>query len=254
MHNRNFSRAQLANFSGFRKSLTVLVMAWSLALAPQTALAQTDAQTKVQPVAAKRHASATASALQKEIGKQPSEDRGAPHEGVKVHGHWVIEVHNPDGTLVSKTEFENSLTAGGVFQFTYILSQAATVGLWQVQLSSSNGGPCQQGSVATSCVIVEPNDAMTTSSSVTKNLLAQGITIDPFYMQLSGSATITANQNATIDSVKTLLGTCSPLVSTSSCSGNQVQGFVSFSGTTLTQPVQVVPGQIVQVTVKISFS
>ena len=29
--------------------------------------------------------------------------------GIKVHGHWKFVVHNPDGTLVSTREFENSL-------------------------------------------------------------------------------------------------------------------------------------------------
>jgi hypothetical protein len=30
-------------------------------------------------------------------------------EGIQVHGDWVIEVHDPDGTLVEKREFENAL-------------------------------------------------------------------------------------------------------------------------------------------------
>jgi hypothetical protein len=33
-------------------------------------------------------------------------------EAVKVHGHWTIEVRNPDGTLVKHVEFENSLDPG----------------------------------------------------------------------------------------------------------------------------------------------
>jgi hypothetical protein len=36
-------------------------------------------------------------------------------EGIKVHGHWVIEVKNPDGKLVSRTEFENALSPGFPF-------------------------------------------------------------------------------------------------------------------------------------------
>ena len=34
-------------------------------------------------------------------------------QGIKVHGHWTIEVRDPDGTLVTYREFENSLTAAG---------------------------------------------------------------------------------------------------------------------------------------------
>ncbi len=35
-----------------------------------------------------------------------------PHEGIAVHGHWTIEVRNPDGSLVRRVEFENSLDPG----------------------------------------------------------------------------------------------------------------------------------------------
>jgi len=39
--------------------------------------------------------------------------RGSPakrtHEGIQVHGHWTIEVRNPDGTLDKRVEFENGI-------------------------------------------------------------------------------------------------------------------------------------------------
>ena len=34
------------------------------------------------------------------------------HEGIKVHGHWVIDVRNLDGKLVTHREFENALVVG----------------------------------------------------------------------------------------------------------------------------------------------
>ena len=36
-------------------------------------------------------------------------------EGIKVHGHWTIEVRNPDGTVASHREFENSLNTTDQF-------------------------------------------------------------------------------------------------------------------------------------------
>jgi hypothetical protein len=42
--------------------------------------------------------------------EKPSGD--AKHEGIKVHGHWTIEVRNPDGALVRHVEFENSIDSG----------------------------------------------------------------------------------------------------------------------------------------------
>jgi hypothetical protein len=40
------------------------------------------------------------------VAKQPAK---GSHEGIKVHGHWTIEVKNPDGSLVSRREFENAI-------------------------------------------------------------------------------------------------------------------------------------------------
>jgi hypothetical protein len=37
---------------------------------------------------------------------------GGNHEGIQVHGHWMIEVRNPDGKLVKRIDFENSLDPG----------------------------------------------------------------------------------------------------------------------------------------------
>ncbi|MGC2530119.1 MAG: hypothetical protein WA639_20420, partial [Candidatus Acidiferrum sp.] len=45
--------------------------------------------------------------------KRPA-SRG-PSEGIQVHGHWTIEVRNPDGKVVSHTEFENALSPGFSF-------------------------------------------------------------------------------------------------------------------------------------------
>jgi hypothetical protein len=36
-------------------------------------------------------------------------------DGIKVHGHWTIEVRNPDGTLAKHSEFENSLATPSAF-------------------------------------------------------------------------------------------------------------------------------------------
>jgi len=40
-------------------------------------------------------------------GEKPSAK--GDREGIKVHGHWTIDVKNPDGTLASHLDFENAL-------------------------------------------------------------------------------------------------------------------------------------------------
>ena len=81
------------------------------------------AQTKADPM----HAMAPAQYQRAMIGSAPSlaaaktsESKTAPaapakgtHEGIQVHGHWTIEVSNPDGTVTAHREFENAIQGIG---------------------------------------------------------------------------------------------------------------------------------------------
>lgn len=51
---------------------------------------------------------------------------GVPTEGIQVHGHWVIEVENPDGSVASRHAFENALTADGAKVLPIILAKEFT--------------------------------------------------------------------------------------------------------------------------------
>lgn len=53
----------------------------------------------------------SANAEESSVAGKKSSARGA-HEGITVHGHWTIEVRNPDGSVVRHVEFENSLDPG----------------------------------------------------------------------------------------------------------------------------------------------
>ncbi len=47
---------------------------------------------------------------------RPASPAAAPkgqHEGITLHGRWVIEVKNPDGTVTARREFENSVQPVG---------------------------------------------------------------------------------------------------------------------------------------------
>jgi hypothetical protein len=82
------------------------------------------------------------------------------HEGIKVHGHWTIEVRNPDGKLVSHTEFENSLTSTGQQSIANLLLGYGVPGGFLVRLTDSNttfvSGPCAPltPSTNTNCILV----------------------------------------------------------------------------------------------------
>ena len=67
------------------------------------------------------------------------------HEGIKVHGHWTIEVRNPDGKLVSHTEFENALVQpSGAKILATLLAGVGVPGGYRVTVGDSTGfiGPC----------------------------------------------------------------------------------------------------------------
>jgi hypothetical protein len=61
--------------------------------------------------------------------------------GIKVHGHWKFVVHNPDGTLASTKEFENSLItpAAGDFLIASALMGQSVVTDWAVMLCPAAG-------------------------------------------------------------------------------------------------------------------
>jgi hypothetical protein len=65
-------------------------------------------------------------------------------EGIKVHGHWTIEVRNPDGKVVTHREFENSLVTGGGPQggadlLTTLLGRTVVTGPWLIALGNNLG-------------------------------------------------------------------------------------------------------------------
>jgi hypothetical protein len=74
---------------------------------------------------------------------------GGPSEGIKVHGHWTIEIRNPDGSLVSHSEFENALVPiQGPELLAGVLANQLNVSSWELFLSdgSPDGrGPCSGG-------------------------------------------------------------------------------------------------------------
>jgi hypothetical protein len=152
-------------------------------------------------------------------GEKPSGD--GSHEGIKVHGHWTIEVRNPDGTLVTHREFENSYV-GGSFLPALLNHQSVASPSWFVAFGDT---PNNIGRV-----IVE-------SQGLTVQVPTSGANAGKFV--LSGSRI-------------SYLITSIAFVGTFATIGN---GSASpFTGTTLSPPIPISDGQIVQVTVVISFS
>ena len=103
---------------------------------------------------------------------------GGPSEGISVHGHWKINVLEPDGHLVSSHEFENALDNDGKLLLAQLLTTERQTGQWRVDLQGTGVGgsgqpipdsPCGQDSGPLSCKIMEltatPNSGCCFSSS-----------------------------------------------------------------------------------------
>jgi hypothetical protein len=164
-------------------------------------------------------------------------------EGIKVHGHWTIEVTNPDGTLAERREFENALWGSGGTLLASLISRQVTVNTWGIILtapsldlspflladSSPTEGYITESNYTASCPCIFKNLTVDTPSSGTNAGKAV----------FSGNAT--AQRGGQINQVKT-----------SVLWGSGYAG--TFTYTTLSSALSLTTGQQINVTVVISFS
>jgi hypothetical protein len=176
------------------------------------------------------------------ISDKPS---GGPREGLKVHGHWTIDVRNADGTLASHREFENSLQASGATTLVNSLARTQVIGLWSVALVGTlcPGVPCSllettETGGCTNCFLVL-TVSNPTSGTNSGNLVLAASFLAPLTGNVSG--------------VNTRVDVCSSGVLPANCNLN-MGAFLTFTATALSPAVSVTSGQLVQVTVAISFS
>jgi hypothetical protein len=182
-----------------------------------------------------------------------------PRNGIKVHGHWTIEVRNPDGTLATHREFENSLTFGARFLAT-ALGRQSTAGLWTITFGVLNSAsqPCQSGTGPNLCVVVESADSQIGSNIFHTLTPSAPFAPEPNAGKLTLSGTAAVQNTSQISIVETFAGACAPTVPPASCLLNSANayngvGVLGFSATSIA-PISVTAGQVVEVTVVFSFS
>ncbi len=179
---------------------------------------------------------------------------GTPQEGIKVHGHWTIEVKNPDGTLAERREFDNSLTSIGGQTLSRVMGRLDSVGMWQIQLfghSTAEYAFMNASSNPTPGFIVEssyPGNSPNTFKTLTVTVPTSETNVDK--LVLSGTAT--AQRDGNINSVLTYV---SKLSASTPPSSTYISGTaVEFTHTVLPTAVNLITGQQVMVTVVINFS
>jgi hypothetical protein len=200
----------------------------------------------------------------KKSARQGAASGGGPHEGIKVHGHWTIDVRNPDGSVVTHREFENSLASGsggGAPLLAQILGRQYTVGAWEVLLESTKGSNTiifdETGSIlAPSSTAVCTSSPSTTgcSTNLTVTAAANGS------LTFAGSAVIPPSFGAAVTYVETDSTLCLPSTTTQACPSTASVNAYTFTSRSLDglngdpAAVSVSPGQTVEVTVNITFS
>jgi hypothetical protein len=192
-----------------------------------------------------------ASACQADMEVNEAKPSGGPREGVKVHGHWTIDVRNPDGTLASHRDFENSLQSTGAGVLVGSLSRASVTGLWHVFLVVSVApSPCNSTQI---CAIDEPTEI---GSPDSRNLAVSAPTSGPNAGNVVLAGSVTVAGSGTFIAVLTNVDVCAVGVIPTGCNSSLVLNFGStvFTNAILMTPISVVPGQLVQVTVVLSFS
>ena len=168
---------------------------------------------------------------------------GGPIESIQVHGHWTIEVRNPDGSLVSRTEFDNALHVEGAASLRLFLSRTSAVGLWTVVVDGGPDQPCTAKTQQSACRLVEENDSR--SGSDVSHTLVVGD--QPNGITLSGHTFAARESN--ISSVLTQVARC-PLSKGTGC----LELPETFTKSSVDPPINVVPQQQILVTVNLNFS
>ena len=254
---------------------------------------------------------------------EDEEETAAPSkpgsEGIKVHGHWVLQVKNADGTLGERREFNNSLVASGGMMtgdqlLAALLSGNATAGGLAIAFISgpstntsldassycdamSAGAPVG-GQVRVPAGIncygfYDANSALANCSAIESQLcpgqagMTAAVSFAPAVnIVLSGNYTVPASLGAlgVVNAVQTYAATCIPStvtyagfwrltgssvafghssVAPSGCNSSPLVGQFTvanaLTSTNITSggnpaPLAVVTGQVITVTVTLSFS
>jgi hypothetical protein len=229
--------------------LLALVMLVSLVLSGCAAMPAASASVQAAPQANIDDVSAAAPLSVPAAENPDAGNTGS--EGIKVHGHWVIDVSNPDGTLASHNEFENGLTYAGKDLFVWLLSRGGSCGGWTINLDDSQDDPpfVDDSDGTGAGVIAEsffPSEYINDRTSCNL-LLDEDRNLDSdSTLTIYGS--ITASQNGHVDQVQTS-------VSTSDGAPSEIYNQIAFTFTSKDiDRISISEGQVISVRVVFSFS
>lgn len=251
--------------------VTAAIVAALIVTVPAPVFAQQNtAAAKATPVTAK-----PATAHAEEEG--PAAPQKPGHEGITVHGHWVMDVHDKDGKLVEHRDFYNSLYDNGGGILLRLLDGTAVAEKFGIFLNSNVNltyAIVQSGSYAASSTANICTNAGSYVCSVTgsqKLVIVGNQSGIPTGLVVSGQLTAdravtfsrvisynTMCHNGPLDNVASTANQNPIGTSPSDCSAGNfttpiAYGGGFFTGTDIT-PLSLAQGQVLSVTVTISFS
>jgi len=219
----NISRRKALVLRVSRGSLSVLAVALALGVAGVSTAQGASGAAKSAP-------KASAAAAQ-----EAAPSSKGMNTAIKVHGHWTIEVRNPDGKVVTHREFENSLAYGGAI-FANLLGGTATPGGLAIVLG---GSVCPAAGYATSlnwiggygnigdntCAVVVAGSAMAASSPLYLSANANENEYVGYLYEYFNSGEVFKSDNLGCGSSASI---CSPTLTVSPSAGG---GSLTLSGT-----------------------
>ena len=222
-------------------------------------------------------------------------------DGIKIHGHWIMDLKNADGTVVDHRDFNNSLVTTGAeaqngsSMLQALLAGTASMGGFAIALIT---GPATTTGIDASTFCAPPSGSTgTTAPFAPAGITCYGFVTGPTAqtnfgtllppvetgltttfpttsvgIQLAGNYTVPAGMTA-IAAVQTYVALCYATTGTagafetanippSQCNSTGILSFPSaavnggpFTSTTVPPlPLTVTPGQIIQVSVTLTFT
>ena len=231
------------------------------------------------PVSAQQAVSAAKATAKPAVQAEEEETAAAPkkpgQEGIKVHGHWVIDLKDKDGKVIEHRDFQNSLSPNaGPDTLVYMLSGTLVPSNLEILATHS---PASQFDFSGLSYVMQPSSNHRSCTTACSNTFTQAFTSSekicaPETAACYNTATIVLNGSFTataaisIDTVSTGVqncvlaqGTGLPIaISPAQCNADTlpagyVDGVFKFTSTTIT-PLTVAAGQTLAITVTLSFS
>ena len=178
---------------------------------------------------------------------------GSGGNGIRVHGQWTIEVFEPTGELVSRSEIQNAYDPD--FPLARLMARELSFGRWSILLdnTSLDNKPCLVDTSPQPCLLAENGSLANTGPNVFKNLTVDVPDAGADVGKLVFAGVATAQRTGSVVSVATRNHTCPATDDPATpCDSAGLPGR-TFTATNIT-PIPVVANQQIQVTVRISFS